>query len=295
VTAGTPAAEIEVDAALVQALLREQHPQFASLPIRAAGSGWDNFLFRLGEDLAVRLPRRAIAAPLIEHEQQWLPRLAGRLSLPVPAPLRVGHPAQGYPWRWSIVPWLRGEPAGLSPPREDQGVRLGEFLAALHAPAPSEAPRNIFRGVPLMTRVPVVEERMRRLEQKSGLITPTLRGLWQTALAAPIDVDETWLHGDLHGRNVLVEDGVISGVVDWGDICRGDRATDLAVIWSVFDTPTARAAARRACGPVSEATWLRARGWAISFGVVLLDSGLTDDPQAAVMGERTLKRVAEDA
>src|SRR5262245_12741960 len=111
-----PAAEVAIDAALVRALLTEQHEDLAGLPLVDVAEGWDNRLFRLGDDLAVRLPRRAASAALIEHEQRWLPELASRLSLPVPVPLRVGRPSGGFPWSWSVVPWLSGESAWTAPP-----------------------------------------------------------------------------------------------------------------------------------------------------------------------------------
>ncbi|HEU5097552.1 MAG TPA: phosphotransferase [Roseiflexaceae bacterium] len=105
---GTPVAEVEIDGAFIAGLLADQHPDLVHLPLREIDAGWDNAMFRLGDHLAVRLPRRAIAAPLIEHEQAWLPGLASQLTLPVPAPYRIGLPARGYPWRWSVLPWLDG-------------------------------------------------------------------------------------------------------------------------------------------------------------------------------------------
>jgi len=290
--AGTPAAEVEVDAALVQALLREQHPILAHLPCVPVDAGWDNAMVRLGDTFCLRLPRRAAAATLIEHEQAWLPGLVDRLPLQIPVPLRTGEPGCGYPWRWSIVPWLAGQPADLQPPNASEAPRLGAFLKALHQRAPTDAPLNPFRGVPLQKRAPAVAERMQRLESQSPLITPEMRRMWAAALAAPVDMEPTWIHGDLHPRNVLVEDGVFSGIIDWGDIAAGDRATDLAAIWMLFDDPQARRQAWQAYGSVTYATYMRAKGWAIGFGVTLLEAGLADDPRHAAVGEQTLRRVA---
>jgi aminoglycoside phosphotransferase (APT) family kinase protein len=290
--AGTPAAEVEVDAGLAQALLREQHPILAHLPCVPVEAGWDNVMVRLGDTFCLRLPRRAAAASLIEHEQAWLPGLADKLPLLIPAPLWTGEPGCGYPWRWSIVPWLAGGPADLQPPHSSEAPKLGAFLRALHQPAPTDAPLNPFRGVPLQKRAPAVEERMRRLESQSSLITREMWRMWAAALAAPVDVGPTWIHGDLHPRNVLVEDGVFSGIIDWGDIAAGDRATDLAAIWMLFDDPQARRQAWQAYGSVTYATYMRAKGWAIGFGVTLLEAGLADDPRHAAVGEQTLSRVA---
>lgn len=288
---GKPAADIEIDESLVRSLLREQHPDLADLPLRAIECGWDNALFRLGDALVVRLPRRAAAKQLIEHEQRWLPELAAVLPIPVPAPVRVGRPAANYPWRWSIVPWLRGCTADLCEPRADQAERLAAFLRALHQPAPVNAPVNPFRGVPLRERADAIAERMDRLARQTALISDDVIAIYRAALDAPVDVAPTWLHGDLHAGNLLVDDGVISGVIDWGDLTCGDRATDLATLWMNLGERAARQDAMRAYGHISDATWLRAKGWAIFFGVMLGASGLAGDARHALMARRTLERV----
>jgi aminoglycoside phosphotransferase (APT) family kinase protein len=290
---GTPAAELAIDGVLVAGLLADQHPDLAHLPLRTVDAGWDNALFRLGDRLAVRLPRRAVAAPLIVHEQRWLPRLAQQLTLPVPAPSRIGTPARGYPWHWSVVPWLAGTAADQHEPDAAQARPFAAFLRSLHVPAPDDAPANPVRGVPLQQRAAVVEERIRRLASATSLITPQIRQIWREALQAPLDVPPTWLHGDLHPRNVLVEHGAIAGIVDWGDLTAGDSATDLAAIWMLFAEPLARLAALAAYADLSDATLRRAKGWAVLFGVMLLESGLIDNPRNAAIGARTLQRVSE--
>lgn len=286
-----PAADIEIDEALVRSLLREQHPDLADLPLQSMDSGWDNAMFRLGEALVVRLPRRVAVTHLIEREQKWLPQLA-LLPIPVPAPVRVGRPVENYPWPWSVVPWLSGRNADLCEPRADQAERLAAFLCALHCPAPANAPVNPYRGVPLQERAEQIDVRIRRLEQETTLLNDDVVRIYQAALEVPIDVAPTWLHGDLHAGNLLVDDdGAISGVIDWGDMTSGDRATDLATLWMNLNDRKARENAMRACNGVSEATWLRAKGWAIFFGVTLGTSGLSGDARHAVMARRTLERV----
>jgi aminoglycoside phosphotransferase (APT) family kinase protein len=291
---GTPASDLEIDTSLVYRLLEDQHPDLTHLPIYRVDAGWDNAMFRLGDKLSVRLPHRQAAAKLIENEQTWLPVLANHLCLPVPTPYRLGKPALGYPWRWSVLPWLAGMSADRDAPRADQAKCFALFLHSLHIPAPFNAPLNSARGVPLIQRAASVQERMKRLETKTNLITSTIKNTWDIALNTPVDVEAKWLHGDLHARNILVENGVITGVIDWGDITSGDVATDLASIWMLFSNQNARRQAIAEYGNVSNATLQRAKGWAILFGVMLLDTGLVDRPRHAVMGERTLRHVLED-
>lgn len=290
---GTPATEHEIDDELVRALLRAQHPDLADAEIRLIDHGWDNAMYRLGEDYVVRLPRRRVAVPLIEHEQKWLPELARRLPIRIPAPMRVGRPGNGYPWPWSILPWLPGQTADLDFPTLHQAKRLAEFLRALHQPAAADAPKNDLRGVPLADRAPKVIDRFDRMSAIPGIITPELRRVWQQALEARVANKSCWLHGDLHARNVLVDNGVITGIIDWGDVTAGDAATDLACVWSLFPEPAARAECLEHYEP-SAALLARAKGWAVFFGAVLLDSGRVDHPRHAAMGEAILRRVHED-
>ena len=155
-TTGTPPAEVEVDEALVAALVADQHPRYAGLPVRFFEFGWDNFTYRLGDDYCVRLPRRRAAVDLLANEQRCLPALAVRLPLPVPSPIALGRPGRGFPWIWSIVPWIEGASADLAPPDSGEAPTLAAFLRALHEPASDAAPVNPMRGVSLAAR----EERM---------------------------------------------------------------------------------------------------------------------------------------
>lgn len=290
----TPVSEVEIDTILVRSLLKQQHPDLAGLAIQPIDSGWDNIIFRLGNRLSVRLPRRQAAAKLIENEQTWLPVLARRFPFPVPTPYRIGQPALGYPWRWSILPWLAGVTADREEPLADRAKLFASFLRSLHVPAPANAPVNSLRGVPLTQRSASIEERIQRIKLKTNSIAPQIERIWQESLKAPIDVSPTWLHGDLHPRNILVENGAIAGIIDWGDMTSGDIATDLAAIWMLFADRKARSHALAEYGNVSEATLQRAKGWAILFGVILLDTGSIDNPTNAAIGERILSRVAED-
>ena len=291
--ADTPAAEVDVDATLVRSLLAEQRPDLAALPLSEAATGWDNVLFRLGDDLCVRLPRRSVAAPLVEHEQRWLPTLAPHLPLPVPVPVHAGRPGAGYPWAWSVVPWLPGEIALHAPPADPDAaaLALGRFVAALHGvAAPPDAPANPWRGIPLAHR----DERLRSDLDRVGPAVDRAAVLdcWSTLVAVPAWTGPpTWLHGDLHPGNVLVADGAIAGVIDFGDLTSGDPAGDLGIAWMLLPPP-ARAVFRSAVGDVDDDTWQRGRGWALAVGMAIIGSS-ADNPAFTDLGVRTVAAALE--
>jgi aminoglycoside phosphotransferase (APT) family kinase protein len=291
--AGIPAAEIETDETLVLALLRAQHADLAGLPLRHAATGWDNATYRLGDRLAVRLPRILAAVNLIRNEQRWLPVLASRLPIPVPAPVRVGEPEDGFPWPWSVVPWVPGRSAEHEPPAPAEAGAFGRFLAAVHRPAPDGFPRNDWRGVPLADVSDRLEQRLHHVSTiDGGLPVPAERvwDRWRQALAAPPDPLTTCVHGDLHPKNLVVDKGRLVAVLDWGDMTAGDPATDLGAAWMLFPVE-AHGDAWAAYGPIPAATMARAAGWAVFFGVTLLDVGLASDPPFAEIGRRTLTRL----
>jgi aminoglycoside phosphotransferase (APT) family kinase protein len=290
-----PAAEVDISVDLVRRLLASQQPDLAQLPIGQMPNGWDNFLCRLGDELIVRLPRRALAADLVLHEQRWLPVLAPRLPLAIPAPVRVGVASAEYPWPWSIVPFLPGQAAALHAPADprDAAVSLGRFLGALHTPAAPEAPANPYRGVPLAARSPAVIARMRQL---GGLIDgKAAMAAWEAALAAPVwDGSPVWLHGDLHPANILVREGRISAVIDFGDITAGDPASDLSVAWMILPADC-YGAFRDGYRDInrhrlSDDTWMRARGWALALAVAFLANS-ADNRMMADIGRRTMAAV----
>jgi aminoglycoside phosphotransferase (APT) family kinase protein len=292
VSTATPQAEFEIEAALVKELLATQHPDLATLPLQLFEAGWDNMMFRLGDALALRLPRREAAAPLILNEQRWLPELAPGLPLGVPAPLRIGEPGCGYPCYWSVQPWFPGEPADLELPRADQGAVLGDFLRTLHQPAPPDAPTNEFRGVPLQDRAPVMTQRLEHLRLTSDVITDEIEAGWAEALAAAPFEEPVWLHGDLHPRNVLADGGALVAAIDWGDITSGDPATDLAAIWMLLPEASARREAWLHYGAGDVDLVARSRGWAISFASMLC--ALDDDPRHVAVAEHTFQRLIAD-
>lgn len=288
-----PASEVTISHDLIQTLLKEFVPELADAPLSLHGEGWDNEVHRLGDDHAVRLPRREVAASLIESEQRWLPELAPLLPLPIPEPTYSGRPAFGFPWAWSIVPWLPGVPLAHAPlPAKERLLDdLSGFLNALHIPAPEDAPTNPFRGVPLADHADDVHERIGALTKVDH---DALRSLWDELLGTPTWGGEpVWLHGDFHPLNILVRGGRLSAIIDFGDICAGDPATDLAIAWMVFDSSTRHEFRKRLTidgRSVDIHTWNRARGWALLFATAYLTHS-ADDPTMRRIGEITLAAV----
>lgn len=281
-----PPAEVTIDRSLVRALIQQQHPDLAHLAVSEIGEGWDNRLFRLGDDLAVRVPRRAASAALIEQEQRWLPQLSAPLPLPIPVPRRVGRPGCGFPWSWSITPWFPGQTALREPPADlsTAAVALGQFLRRLHQPAPREAPHNPWRSVPLAARTSVLKD---HLQQVDGLVDRNaVLELWERALAAaPWPGPPVWIHGDLHPGNLLVSEGRLSAVIDFGDLAAGDPATDVSVMWMLLPPSTRsalRASARGEFDPVDDHTVLRARGWAVALGLAYVVNSRDDEAMGAL-------------
>lgn len=286
-----PPAEVTIDRSLVRALIREQHADLAHLALNDIGEGWDNRLFRLGDELIVRVPRRAASAALIEHEQRWLPRLSPSWPLPVPVPLRVGRPGCGFPWPWSVVAWFPGQTALVAPVQDiaTAATTLGQFLRALHQPAPGDAPHNPWRSIPLAARAGFLRE---HLQQVDGLVDrAAVLALWDRVLSTrPHAGPPSWIHGDLHPGNLLLSGGRLTAVLDFGDLAAGDPATDFSVAW-MWLPPSARStfrsAARGESDPLDDDTWMRARGWALVLGLGYLASSRDDEVMSA-LGRATI-------
>jgi aminoglycoside phosphotransferase (APT) family kinase protein len=253
-------------------------------------------MFRVGAELVARLPRRTLGAQILVHEQRWLPLLAPRLPLPIPYPERIGHPAHGYPWPWSIVPYLPGEPAATAD-RLDlplAAAAIAGFLGAMHVPAPADAPPNPFRGVPLAERAENFGKN--DLNTLAGQVDrAAVLAVWEDALAAPVFAGPpVWLHGDMHPANILVRDGLVSGIIDFGDITAGDPAADLSVAWMLLPIElhgAFRDAYQAAGAPAADdALWRRARGWALNLALAFLAHS-ADNPLIHGIGDRTLRAV----
>jgi aminoglycoside phosphotransferase (APT) family kinase protein len=263
--------EVETDAGLVRRMLEAQFPQWAELPIRPVESyGTDHDIYRLGDGLSARLPRIDWATGQARREAKWLPRLAPHLPLRVPVQLGMGEPAEGYPFDWTVYEWLPGENAnGTIDDLERAAVDLAAFVTALRAIETRDAhPRGHgARGAPLTELDDVVRRSIDELGDRIDRAA-ALRS-WDESVSAPAwDGEEVWVHGDLLPGNLLVVDGRLSAVIDWGGLNVGDPACDLQPVWNVFDGVS------RARYPeeldVDDASWLRGRGWALCQAVVAL-------------------------
>jgi aminoglycoside phosphotransferase (APT) family kinase protein len=272
-TANMHANEVQTDAQLVGRLLAAQFPQWADLPLTPVSSaGTDNALYRLGGDMVVRLPRIDWAVGQAEKERRWLPRLAPHLPLAIPEQLAMGEPGQGYPWPWSIYRWLPGESAtleGLNDPCQAAG-QLARFVTALWQIDTTDGPPAVehnLRGAPLALR----DERTRAaIAALAGVIdVRRATAVWEAALAAPAwEREPVWFHGDLLSGNVLVEQGHLSAVIDFGGLAVGDPACDLMIAWSLFSGMSREVF--RVETAVDEATWARGRGCALSQAVIFI-------------------------
>jgi aminoglycoside phosphotransferase (APT) family kinase protein len=280
----------EVDAATVRRLIAAQFPRWAGLPVRpVARSGWDNRTFHLGAHMLVRLPSAAEYALAVAKEQRWLPILAPRLPLPVPCPLAVGEPDEGYPHPWSVYRWIDGEPATTA--RVDDltsfAVALADFLVALQRIDPVAGPapglHNWFRGGPLRKYEVLLSGALGRVDT---LPRDAIMRIWATASRATWSGPPVWFHGDIAPGNLLVRAGRLSAVIDFGTCGVGDPACDLAIAWT-FLSGASRSAFRERLA-VDDATWVRGLGWALWKAVVTYAGGGSDAADARrVIGQIT--------
>jgi aminoglycoside phosphotransferase (APT) family kinase protein len=258
---------LEIDESLVRSLLSEQHPDLAVLDLRLVDGGWDNQQWRLGDELAVRMPRTQRAPDLLRREQRWLPVLAPRLPLPIPKPVRIGEPSELFPRTWTIATWVPGEPADRAPISEYDDSLAG-FLTALHVEAPADAPTSPDRGVPLKTLTP--DEWFAYAPSE---VAGDVRDIWADAVSAPDwDRPPLWVHADLHPANVVTANGALTGVIDFGDVCSGDPAIDLAAAWVLLPAGGA-AQFFEAYATADDATIRRARGLAAVKSLFLIAMG----------------------
>ncbi|MFD4556290.1 aminoglycoside phosphotransferase family protein [Streptomyces sp. NPDC058469] len=276
------ATETDIDEALIRDLLREQHPDLADRPLRLGALGWDNQVWRLGDELAVRLPWMTESADeLLRKEHTWLPGLAPHLPLPIPVPQRLGEPSERFPRPWLVTTWVPGEPADRAPATraEEAAVALAAFLTALHRPAPEGAPERRGRGGPLADHAGGFTRGLASASELGLIPDPdAVRAVWEDAVAAPGWAGPPlWLHGDLHPANVLTRNGTFSGVIDFGDLFAGDPAYDLAAAWILLPDGAADLF-HEAYRPAPDAATLRrARGCAVLRALAGLHIGHAGD------------------
>lgn len=274
---------------LVRALLERQFPELASLPLRRAGEGFDNVQWRLGDELVVRLPRRGVAVPLLENELRWLSLITRDVHLETPAPLLEGRPDELFAWPWAVARWVSGRPGdGVALTTRSHSVeRFVAFLLELHQPAPSIAPRNPVRGGSLISRDVAFDERVHVLGGNQG----AWRDLWRWSTAAPRAPRAVWLHGDLHPGNLIFRDNELVGVIDFGDLCAGDPATDLAML-ALLAPFEATTVAFELYG-ASDDQRRRAVGWATLLSAMFLTLGHEGHRRYQRLGELGRANVAQ--
>jgi aminoglycoside phosphotransferase (APT) family kinase protein len=286
-----------IDAALVRRLIDAQFPRWSGLPITPVKvDGWDNRTYRLGDDKSVRLPTAEGYVPAVAKENEWLPRLAPALPVPVPRVLGEGVPGDGYPFQWSVRGWLDGVPAGrarVDLPRFAGDV--GEFVRALQQcdtdGGPVAGAHSWYRGASLTH---YDEETRRCLAALEGRVdVAAAAGVWDTALAAEWTGTPVWFHGDIAAGNLLVEDGRLAAVIDFGTCGVGDPACDLVIAWTMFEG--ASRAAFRSTVAQDDGTWARARGWLLWKALLTLSGCIDTDPDQATVSRRELREVIADA
>ncbi len=253
---------IVIDSELVRRLVATQFSQWKDLPVQpVAFGGWDNRTFHLGEHMLVRMPSDEEYVVSVEKEQRWLPKLAPLLPLPIPAPLAMGTPAEGYPWKWSIYRWIDGETAAVGQIADmcEFATSLAQFLTILQNIDATDGPINPWRGGDLVMYDDEMRQAITILKDKIDSKTATK--IWEEALATKWQGSPVWIHGDVAVGNLLVKDGKLSAVIDFGSMGVGDPACDLVMTWTLFKDES-REVFRKLL-PLDPGTWARARAWAL--------------------------------
>lgn len=270
--------QTNIDTNLAHRLVASQFPQWKDLPIQPVEkSGWDNRTFYLGKDMLVRMPSAECYAFQVEKEQYWLPKLAPLLPLEIPSPLAMGEPGEGYPWTWSIYKWLEGESASRANIGDlrDFAENLADFLIALHGidstNGPKPGPHNFYRGGDLSTYDAETRQSIDILKDKInvGFVTE----VWERAISTTWQDKPVWIHGDVSVGNLLVRQGRLSAVIDFGQLGVGDPACDLTIAWTFFKDESRQVFRKKL--PLNTDTWARGRAWAL-WKALIVAAGITD-------------------
>lgn len=288
-----PTAHPSINLETVTSLVTEQTPDLAHLGIGERFDGWDCAMFRLGDGLAVRLPRTEAAVRFLQAETHWVPQLSSGWDFPAPRFVAHGVPGHGYPWPWAVVTWVPGDMADAVPLTADAGAALGRALAQVHTAAPDDAPFNVEQSIPMADRDEKVRERVATLARAPGpdgnaIDIAAAHRIWAAALAASAHTEWVWSHADLHGANVLSHDGAFGGIVDWGSMAMCDPAVDLGFAYTLMPRAGVDAAFAeygRLTGRVDPDFVARARGIALSKCVGV---ALSPKPVTSAMGWRGL-------
>jgi aminoglycoside phosphotransferase (APT) family kinase protein len=292
----------DITPAIAARLVASQFPRWADLRVvPVALDGWDNTTFRLGDDLSVRLPSADAYVAQIEKEHRWLPILAPHLPLRIPEPVAMGRPDSSFPRPWSIYRWIDGEPASVDRIADltEFAVDLAGFLAALYAIDASDGPppgaHNFFRGGPVDTYDAQTRESIQLLADEIDPEAAT--EVWEAALASTWDGTPVWVHGDVAASNLLVTEGRLRAVIDFGCAAVGDPACDLVMAWTFFAGESSEMFRSRL--PLDGATWARGRGWALWKALITLaqerEGGADADAAARRFGWRSGAREVIDA
>ena len=286
---GAAPQRLTVDVETVCRLVEEQFPQWSERPITPVRTpGWDNFTFRLGDDMLVRLPSAAEYALAVEKEHRWLPELAEHLPVPIPVPLGLGLPGAGYPFHWSIYGWIPGVAADRGAITDPAGIAedVIDFLVALQRIDATDGPQpgihNWFRGATLRTYDSAARRALAELEDH--LDVDVAAAAWDHALAARWDGVDVWFHGDLAPGNLLLERGRLAAVIDFGTCGVGDPSCDLAIAWTLLNHAGRQVLRQRLA--IDASTWSRGRGWALWKSLCHLTSALDDHDEASAAEAR---------
>lgn len=289
--------KVNIDSSLVKRLVADQFQRWADLPVtEVEPNGWDNRTFRLGDRMSVRLPSAKQYTQQVKKEHRWLPELAPQLPLPIPSPQAIGEPAAGYPWQWSVYGWIDGETATVEHIADmpQFASSLAQFLVALQeidsTGGPNPGPHNFYRGGDLAVYDEETRTAIKILDGK--LETGAITEVWDTALASSWNDLPVWVHGDVSPGNLLIKDGRLTAVIDFGGLCVGDPACDLAIAWTMFEGESRESF--RAGLNLDDATWARGRGWTLWKALIGIAGMSKTNAIEALNSRRTVSEIVAD-
>ncbi len=283
---------LDIPVFLVSKLIKTQFPEYANLPIKPVEpNGWDNRTFRLGTTMSIRLPSAERYAAKVPIEQKWLPKLATKLSVSIPRPIAMGNPSEDYPWNWSIYEWIEGQSANtlkiydqsMEPIAKELALFLKELETIDSTDAPIPSAHNFFRGA---SPIVYTEETLSAIDAlKEYIDAKTALSLWKSAISSKWNRKPIWIHGDFSAGNILIKNGHLSGVIDFGGMAIGDPSCDLVIAWTFLKGKSRELF--RAALPFDKDTWERARGWALWKALITLKS-IPDKMDTKAMEQRRL-------